>query len=203
MPTMSRLHAAGDVRAMMTMNSRANVMVGTALYPLLAVAFVYAEEIVTLVYTDAYLEAAAVMRVYIAGMLAMVVEVGSIVLLLRQGPFALRITALALAVSVSLSWSAAHVLGLAGAAAGSVLAVYLDRVLLLRRIARLTGITLRDLQDWSALVRTALVAAACALLAWLVTGHFLAEAAPFVRLAVGSTVLIGSFALVELLRNRA
>jgi peptidoglycan biosynthesis protein MviN/MurJ (putative lipid II flippase) len=143
------------------------------------------------------------MRVYIAGMLAMVVEVGSIVLLLRQGPFALRITALALAVSVSLSWSAAHVLGLAGAAAGSVLAVYLDRVLLLRRIARLTGITLRDLQDWSALVRTALVAAACALLAWLVTGHFLAEAAPFVRLAVGSTVLIGSFALVELLRNRA
>jgi hypothetical protein len=52
-------------------------------------------------------------------------------------------------------------------------------------------------------VRTALVAAACALLAWLVTGHFLAEAVPFVRLAVGSTVLIGSFALVELLRNRA
>src|SRR5262245_32264739 len=203
MPTMSRLHAAGDVRAMMTMNSRANVMVGTALYPLLAIAFVYAEEIVTLVYTDAYLEAAAVMRVYIAGMLAMVVEVGSIVLLLRQGSFALRITALALAVSVSLSWSAAHVLGLAGAAAGSVVAVYLDRMLLLRRIARLTGITLRDLQDWGALVRTALVAAACALLAWLVTRHFLAEAVPFVRLAVGSTVLTGSFALVELLRNRA
>ena len=100
MPTMSRMHAAGDVRAMMTMNSRANVMVGTVLYPLLALAFVFAEEIVTLVYTAAYLEAAAVMRVYIAGMLAMVVEVGSIVLLLRQGPFALRITALALAVSV-------------------------------------------------------------------------------------------------------
>ena len=202
MPTMSRMHAAGDVRAMMTMNSRANVMVGTLLYPLLALTFVYAEEIVTLVYTAAYLEAAAVMRVYIAGMLAMVVEVGSIVLLLRQGPFALRITALALAVSIPLSWSAAHYVGLAGAAAGSVVAVYLDRVLLLRRIARHTGIALRDLQDWRALVRTALIAAACGLLAWLATRQFLAEAVPLVRLAAGSIVLIGSYMAIELIRTR-
>ena len=70
LPTMSRLQAAGDVRGMMKMNSRANVMVGTLLYPLLAFAFVFAEEIVTLVYTAAYVEAAPVMRVYIVGMVA-------------------------------------------------------------------------------------------------------------------------------------
>jgi len=163
---------------------------------------VYAEEIVTLVYTAAYLEAAAVMRVYIVGMLAMVVEVGSIVLLLRQGAFALRITALALAVSVPLSWGAAHGVGLAGAAAGSVLAVYLDRTLLLRRISRHTGIALRELQDWRALVRTALIAVGCGLLAWLVTRQFLAEALPLVRLAVGAAVLGASYTVINLWRNR-
>ena len=202
MPAMSRLHATGDVRAMMTMNSRANAMVGTFLCPLLALAFTFAEEIVTIVYTAAYVEAAPVMRVYLVGMIALVVEVGSIVLLLGQGAFALRITALALVVSVALSWGAAHAFGLAGAAVGSVVAIYLDRALLLRRIARLTGIALGELQDWRALVRTAVIAAACALLAWLVTRQFLAEAVPLVRLAVGSMVLTGSYAVVELIRTR-
>ena len=65
---MSRMQAAGDVRGMLELNSRANVMVGTLLYPLLAFAFAFADELVTLVYTAAYLEAAPVMRVYIVGM---------------------------------------------------------------------------------------------------------------------------------------
>ncbi|HZN86249.1 MAG TPA: oligosaccharide flippase family protein [Burkholderiales bacterium] len=189
MPTMSRMQAAGDVRGMMAMNSRANAMVGTMLYPLLALAFAFAEDIITLVYTAAYLEAAPVMRVYVVGMLAMVVEVGSIVLLLRQGPFALRITALVLPVSVAVSWLAAHELGLAGAAAGSVVAIYLDRALLLRRVARHTGIALRELQAWRALGRTLALAAACGLLAWFLVQQFLGGAAPLVRLAAGATIL--------------
>ena len=78
--------AGGRRRAgMMEMNSRANVIVGTLLFPLLAFAFVFAGEIVSVVYTAAYVEAVPAMRVYVLGMLAMVVEIGSIVLLLRQG----------------------------------------------------------------------------------------------------------------------
>jgi O-antigen/teichoic acid export membrane protein len=189
MPTMSRMQAAGDVHGMMAMNSRANAMVGTMLYPLLALAFAFAEDIITVVYTAAYVEAAAVMRVYTVGMIAMVIEVGSVVLLLRQGSFAVRISALALGVSVALSWSAAQHLGLAGAAAGSVAAVYLDRALLMRRIARLTGIALGELQQWRALVRTLAAAAACGLLAWILVQQFLGGAAPLVRLAAGATIL--------------
>jgi O-antigen/teichoic acid export membrane protein len=189
MPTLSRMQAAGDVRGMMTMNSRANEMVGMVLYPLLALAFAFAEDIVSLVYTGAYVEAAPVMRVYIVGMIAIVIEVGSVVLLLRQGAFALRITALALAVSVALSWSAAHWFGLAGAAAGSVVAIYLDRALLLRRIARLTGIALRDMQKWRAIAVLLAAAAACGLLAWFLVNQLLGGAAHLVRLAAGATVL--------------
>ena len=72
MPSMSRMEAAGDVRGMMSMNNRANVMVSMALYPLLGFAFAFAEDIVTLFYTAAYVEAAPVMRVYLLGMAAMV-----------------------------------------------------------------------------------------------------------------------------------
>jgi O-antigen/teichoic acid export membrane protein len=201
MPAMSRLHAGGDVRAMMAMNGRANAMVATILCPLLALAFAFAEEIVTIVYTASYLEAAPVMRVYVVGMTALVVEVGSVVLLLGQGAFALRITALALVVSVALSWGAAHAVGLAGAAAGSVAAIYLDRALLLRRIARLTGVPLRELQHWRALARTLAEAAGCGLLAWLVAHHFLGDAMPLARLAAGTAVLGLSYVGLQLARG--
>ena len=103
-------------------NSRGNVLVGTLLYPVLAFSFAFAEEIVTLVYTAAYLEAAPVMRVYIAGIAIMVVEISSVLLMLRQGNFALGIHTVALAVSVAVSWTLAGLVGLAGAAAGSVVA---------------------------------------------------------------------------------
>jgi O-antigen/teichoic acid export membrane protein len=189
LPSMSRMQAAGDVRGMMEMNSRANVMVGTLLYPLLAFAFAFAEDIVTVVYTASYVEAAPVMRVYIVGMAAMVVEMASIVLLLREGAFAMRIAAIALAVSVAASWTGAHQVGLAGAAAGSVLAVYLDRIFMLRRVSRRTGIALRELQDWRALVWTLASAALAAGLAWFVVDAFASQRIALVRLAAGAAVL--------------
>src|SRR5262249_47572417 len=52
LPSMSRLEAEGSVTRMLELNSRANVMVGALVLPLLAFAFVFAEDIVTIVYTD-------------------------------------------------------------------------------------------------------------------------------------------------------
>jgi O-antigen/teichoic acid export membrane protein len=150
-PRMSKMRAAGDLRGMLELNSRGNVLVGALAYPVLAFAFAFTEDIVTLVYTANYLEAAPVMRVYIVGISVMVVELTSVLLMLRQGSFALGINALALAVSVAVSWSLAGWVGLAGAAGGSVAAVCLDRFVSLRRIANEVGLRVRELQDWRGL----------------------------------------------------
>jgi O-antigen/teichoic acid export membrane protein len=202
MPTMSRQHAAGDVRGVMALNSRNNVLVGSLLYPALAFAFAFAEELVTIVYTSAYVEAAPVMRLYIVGLAVMVVEVGSLVLLLKQGAFTLKLSAAALAVSVAVSWTGAHAIGLVGAAAGSVLAIYLDRAVLLRRISRVTGIALRDMQDWGALARSAALAAACAALAWILVHHILAQAGPMTRVAAGATILALVYAPIQFRKKK-
>jgi O-antigen/teichoic acid export membrane protein len=200
MPTMSRMEASGDVRGMMSMNARANVMVGTVLYPALAYAFVFAEELVTLAFTAAYVEAGPVIRVYVAGMAVMVVEVGSLVLLLRQGMYALRITALVLPLSVAVSWVCGQQVGLAGAAVGSVVAIYLDRALLLYRVSRHTGVSLRNLQDWRSLGLTAAAAAASGAAAWLAVLGMGAET-PLARLLVGGTVLAAAYAGLHLARS--
>ena len=190
LPSMSRLQAAGDVGGMLRMNSRGNVIVGKLFYPMLAFAFVFAEEIVTLLYTVAYAEAAPVVRVYIVGMVAMVVEMGSLVMLLRQGMYAMRVTGFTLAMSIALSWSAAHYLGLAGAAMGSVIAVYLDRALVLRRIAGHTGIALGRLQDWRTLAMSLALAVATAALAWVTVERIFPGGEPLLRLAAGAVPFV-------------
>jgi O-antigen/teichoic acid export membrane protein len=198
LPSMSRLQAAGDVRGMLGMNSRGNAIVARLLYPALAFVFVFAEEIVRVVYTASYLEAVPVIRVYIIGILPMAIETGSMVLLLRRGSFALRLTGFTLALSVALSWSAALHLGLAGAAAGSAAAVYVDRVVLLRHLSRHTGIALRALQDWRVLLTALAFAAATAALAWFGVARLFADSGPLVRLAAGSAVFALAYAALHL-----
>ena len=199
LPSMSRLQAAGDVRGMLQMNSRGNVLVGTLFYPLLAFAFVFAPEIITVVYTSTYGEAVPVMRVYIVGMVAMVVEMGSLVMLLRQGPYALWVTAFTLALSLVLSWTAAQRVGLAGAAMGSVLGIYVDRALVLGRIARHTGIALARLQDWRSLAMALAQAAACGALAWVIVDALFAARPPLLRLAAGGSIIALAYAAARLL----
>ena len=163
-PRMSRLQAAGDVRGMLELNSRGNVLVGAVLFPALAFMFAFAEDLIRLVYTATYLEAAPVMRVYIVGVGIMVIELTSVLLMLRQGSFALGMNILALAVSAAGSWALANAVGLAGAAGGSVLAVVIDRVITLRRISLQVGVPVRELQDWRGIIVALGYAAATATL---------------------------------------
>jgi O-antigen/teichoic acid export membrane protein len=196
MPSMSRMEAAGDLKSMLEMNARANAMVGMLLWPMLGYVFAFAPDIVRLVYTAAYIDAATVMRVYILGLALLVVELSSVLQLLRQGPFALGMNLLVLALSVPLSWAGGMHLGLAGAAAGSVGALYLDRAITLRRIARISGIPVRRQQHWAHLARhlawTVLATAA----AWWAV-HSLDLDSVVVRLALGALVLAAVYVPVN------
>lgn len=201
LPSMSRLQAAGDLQGMMEMNRRGNVIVGTLLYPMLALGFAFAPEIITIVYTKAYLEAAPVMRVYIIGMAAMVIEMGSVTLLLREGSFALRTNIVALAFSAAVSLAGALHFGLPGAALGSVLAVYLDRSIMLRRVAKRVGVPFSRVQDWRALALSLAAAAVSAAAAWFLVHRFLGEAPPLARVAAGAALLATVYGLLNLPRG--
>lgn len=189
MPSMSRLEAAGDATSMMDLNARANVMVAKLLLPLLGFVFAFTEDVVSLVYTASYVDAATVMRVYIVGLTALIVELASVMQLLRQGMFSLATNIAVLAVSVPLSWYGGVHLGLAGAAAGSVSALYLDRTIVLRRIAAITGVPVRAQQHWAALARHFLWTAAATAVAALAVHVFFGSAPHAVRLAAGAIVV--------------
>jgi O-antigen/teichoic acid export membrane protein len=192
LPSLSRLEAAGDNRGMLALSARASVMVATLAYPLLAFAFVFGRDIVTVIYTSAYVDAVAVMRIYIVGLIALVIEPASIMLLLRQGAFSMRIGVLALLFSVAVSFAGARLFGLAGAAAGSVTAIYFEHLVTLWRIARRTGIPLRRVQDWRSLGLLLACAALAGLAAWGVVSCF-GPLESAVRAFIGGLMLGGVY----------
>jgi O-antigen/teichoic acid export membrane protein len=189
LPAMSRCHSEGDIQGMVELNRRANVVVGTLVYPLLAFAFVFTEEIVTLVYTATYIEGAPVMRLYVLGMAAIAIETGTVTLQLRQGRHQLVMSAGLLALSIPLSYFGALQFGLPGAALGSVTAMYLDRYFTLRMMAGKTGIPVRRLQDWRSIGLWVLFGAISALCAWGVVELCLPDAGAFTRLALAGVCM--------------
>ncbi len=188
LPSMSRMQSAGDLSGMLALNSRANGMVALLVYPMLAFAFVFAEQVITLIYTATYLDAAPVLRLYIVGLVAFVVELVSVLFVMKQGPFAAKVNGIVLAIAIPLSLFGAMRWGLVGAAAGSVAAIYSERILSLRRIATLTGTPIARLQDWKTLAGI-LAAAMMAALAAGVAMHF-TDWNSFATLLAGGSILV-------------
>ena len=215
LPSMSRLQSEGDHVGMLALNSRANCMVALLVYPMLAFAFVFAEQIITLIYTRTYLDAVPVLRIYSVGLVAFVVELVSTLFVLRQGPFAAKANAIVLAIALPMSWYGAEHFGLLGAAMGSVAAIYAERLLSLQRIASLTQTPIRRLQDWAtlaAILAAAVMAAGVSglVLLWsdwtsfatlLAGGAIMAAAYPPALYLTGRLGELTSF--VNALRNKA
>ena len=82
--------------------------------------------------------------------------------------------------------------------------IYLDRLVTLRHIARITGVPFRALQDWRSLGTLVLFAAVAATLAWWVVAHYLNYSGPYARLVAGGLVMAVSYgALSHLLLGRS
>ena len=197
LPSMSRLEAAGDVSGMLKLNSEANVIVATLVCPVFAFIFVFAEELVTLIYTGTYVGAAPVMRVYIVGLAALVIELSTITMLLRQAPFVMGVNLVALIIAVPLNWFFALQIGLAGAALGSVATHYFDRFATLWRISRRTGVPIRRLQDWRALGQPMLFSALAAAFSWGLVYRYFDASEPHVSAAVGGVLLIAAYVAMQ------
>ena len=194
---------------MLDMNSRGNVMVARLLYPLLAFAFVFAARA-----GDARLHR----RLRRGGARDPRLrdrhaadgdrdgEPGASAAPRPLHPLDDAVHAAAL--SVALSWSAALRFGLAGAAAGSVVAVYLDRIILLRHLARHTGVRRSAACSTGASSSPRLLSPPHrAPSRWAVVETFLHGAGALARLALGAAVFCAAYAATlsrwgSFIRNR-
>jgi hypothetical protein len=76
---------------------------------------------------------------------------------------------------------------------GSVIVIYLDRIVTLRRISMRTGVPIRQLQNWRTIAMLLAFAAVAAALAWGTVASFFPASGLLTRLLAGATTLASAY----------
>ncbi len=180
-PEMSKAEAEGDLAKVLSLNSRCNVACALVVFPVLAFLFAAASPFIRLIYTDGYAGAIPVLRLNAVAFLIPIVEMSTVMLVLRQGPFFLRMNIIVLVVGLLASYAGSQVWGMPGAVAGVIAGNLLGIFVSYARAARLLALPVRALQDWRTIARigaAAIIAGAAAYVTLLLLpptlGHVLA-----------------------------
>jgi O-antigen/teichoic acid export membrane protein len=157
-PEMSRAEAEGDLAKVLRLNNRSNVACVLFVVPVLVFVFAAAGPLVRLIYTDVYADAIPVVRLSVVAFLIPIVEMSTVMLVLRQGPFFLRLNTVALLVGLAASYGGSLVWGMPGAALGLVAANLYGTCVSYARAARLLALPVSALQQWRTIGRIAAAA---------------------------------------------
>ena len=173
LPKFNVLFRDGDMEQARALLAKSYAGVAFVLVPTLGLFFVAATEIVELVYTPLYLGAAPIMQVYLAGQITGVFAAGHLLASVNLGKQSAIASSAALALSVVLSVLGVKMFGVNGAAAGSVISLFIAEIWALVVVARALGTTPSRIIHWGfsgrvvAAVLVAVVTVLMAKEAWL------------------------------------
>jgi len=146
-PIMSQAHANMNIERVVQLNLRGNLVVSFFLLPVLAYLMFFADQIVVVLFTEEYADAASILRIYVLGMMRMAVEVASILIVYSQGRFVMKLAGSLSLLSIGASYLGASYIGLEGAAIGSVSTIFVGAFFNYRRASRLVGLPVKKMQD--------------------------------------------------------
>ncbi len=147
-PEMSKADAEGDFAKVLRINNQSNVRVALLVFPMLAFILAAADPVIRLLYTDAYAGAIPVLRLQTVAFLIAAVEMSTVMLVLRQGPFLLRMSLIWLLVGLLVSYAGSQVWGMPGAAVGAIVGNLLAISVIYVRASRLMAMPIEALQEW-------------------------------------------------------
>jgi O-antigen/teichoic acid export membrane protein len=151
MPRLNAAHARGAKSEIASLIARSNGAAGMLLLPVLGGLYAAAPALVRLLYTDRYQDAAPVMQVYLVGMAISAFAVGHVLPAIGKGRFAALSSLWCLCLSIALGVLGLRLLGLPGAALGSVCTLAINELWSLRVIAASLGVPMQSMLAWRAL----------------------------------------------------
>lgn len=152
LPRLNRMMADGENTQAARLIALSNSASGMVLIPVAGGLFVCAPELVELIYTDRYSEAAPVMQVYLVGMVITALAVGHTLSALGRGRFSVINSGCCLLLSVVLCILLIDRFGMQGAAAGSMLALAAFEAWNLVAVARTLRTSPMALINWRVLL---------------------------------------------------
>jgi O-antigen/teichoic acid export membrane protein len=166
-PEMSKAQAGGDIAKLLEINNHSNVTVSLFVFPMLAYLLAAASPIIRLVYTDAYADAIPIFRLNVIAFLVAVVEITTVMLVLRQGPILLITSIVSLIAGLAASYLGSQWWGLPGAVFGVIVGNFVGVTVVYARASQLLGIPIRTIQDWRTIALIGGAAIASALVAYV------------------------------------
>ena len=149
LPKLSRYHAEGDRKALIEVSRNSNTHTAFILFPLLIWFFIFAGDIIEVIFSNAYRDAAAVMRIYILSYLTQTFEANNLFRVLGGGRYSIYLSLGLLVPAMVVSyWGGVH-LGIWGAALGALVVTYIGETLKLRFVARQLALPVARVVDWS------------------------------------------------------
>lgn len=194
LPAMNARHHQGEILGAVKINRDANKLTGLLLFPVIAFLFVFAEDVIALIYTAEYIEGAQPMRIYLLGLVGQALVVNNLLITLSQGGFQMRLNAIFLPIAVLLSFIGANAFGLVGVAIGSAVTQWCSHILSIRHINRITNFGFSCLIDWVALAQFAAAAIFAAILAYF-SVVLLNTQFEFLRLMIGVVIFTSVYIL--------
>ena len=170
MSDLNRLHAIGDSNKVSQLIARTNGSIALFLLPISGVLFAVAPELVDIVYTPRYSDAAPIMRVYLVGMMMTAFAMGHVLPALERGRFAALNSAFCLLLSIVFSLVGLNLFGMLGAALGSVMTLCIGEFLSAKVVSRVLGAPMRELLAWQVL-RIPLLSTVFAIFSTLILGE--------------------------------
>ncbi|ODB88131.1 hypothetical protein A3193_04420 [Candidatus Thiodiazotropha endoloripes] len=197
LPAMNTCHHAGDIHGAIKINRDANTLTAVLLFPILAFLFVFAEDVISLIYTDQYVAGVSPMRVYLLGLAGQALVVNNVLITLAQGGFQMRLNGFILPIAILLSFWGAHTFGLMGAALGSAVTQWASHLINIQHVSHISNIGMSHLLNWLALSQFALAAIVAGFLAYA-SSSVLDFGNPFSELIISGMVLCVVYAVAVL-----
>jgi O-antigen/teichoic acid export membrane protein len=196
LPKMSKTHAGGDVMRSLALNNRGNIAIAYLIFPIVVCVWVYAESLVTILYTAQYLEAVPLIRIYSVTMILMSVELATVLLIYEQGPFVAKTSGSILLFSAVLSYIGATRYGLPGVVIGSVIGTFFNRIINFRKAASVLKVPFSKVQDWPTLGKLLAAAILSGGISRLAVEFIGVSDKPFLAILAGAPLLGISFLLL-------
>jgi O-antigen/teichoic acid export membrane protein len=166
-PEISRFSAAGDRRSIIPIWLNAARKLALVVVPTFALMFVLRYEIVTLLFTSAYREAAPLFGIFLLTALLPMTLTGSLIRAYEEFKFfRIKLHLALLPVTFGAIYAGVHAAGLMGAAWAVVVMQMLEAAIVLTVVGRRLGFVADDLSHLTPALKTFLAAAAAALAAF-------------------------------------
>ncbi|HEY9433761.1 MAG TPA: lipopolysaccharide biosynthesis protein [Blastocatellia bacterium] len=199
-PEVSKLAAAGDRRAIIPIWLNAARKLALVVVPICALMFVVRYEIITLLFTSAYSEAAPLFGIYLFSALLPMTLTGSPIRAHEEFKFfRFKLHLALLPVTFGALYIGIHAAGLIGAVSALVGLQTLEAAIVVTAVGRRLGFVANDLRHLTPALKTALAAGAAALAAYAVKLP-LAQAHTLVKLVIcgavfGAVYIFAAYAL--------